>query len=48
MGLFTAVAGGGSLLGTRLADQLPAATLKRAFALFLLLVATNILVNSLL
>lgn len=48
MGLFTAVAVSGSLLGTRLAHALSAEALKRAFALFLLLVATYILANSLL
>lgn len=48
MGLFTAVAAGGSLFGTRLAHHLSGETLKRAFALFLLPVATYILANSLL
>lgn len=44
---FTAIAIGGSFLGTGLAHRLPAALLKKGFAVFLVLVASYILVAEL-
>lgn len=48
MGLFTAVAMAGSVVGTRFAHRLSPQVLKQAFAGFLILVATYILATSLL
>ena len=45
MAVFTAVAIAGSVAGTRLAYRLSADTLKRGFGVFLMLVASYILVN---
>ncbi len=47
MGLFTAVAVVGSVVGTRVAHRLSPQVLKRAFAVFLILVATYILATTL-
>lgn len=46
MAVFTAVAIVGSVLGTRFANRLSAETLKRGFAVFLLFVASYILLNN--
>lgn len=48
MGLFTAIAVGGSFLGTFLAHHLSAAATKRGFAVFLIVVASYIVVKELL
>jgi uncharacterized protein len=45
MGVFTAVAIAGSLVGTHYAQRLSGDVLKRGFAVFLMLVASYILVN---
>ncbi len=45
---FTAVAIAGSVLGSRLCHRLPAAKLQKGFGMFLLLVATYILIRSVL
>lgn len=47
MGAFTAVAVMGSIVATRLAQRISGEALKRGFAVFLMLVATYILFNSL-
>ena len=46
MGLFTAVAVGGSFLGSMVSNRLSGDMLKRGFAVFLVLVATYILLKS--
>ncbi|MHB8471693.1 MAG: sulfite exporter TauE/SafE family protein [Gammaproteobacteria bacterium] len=46
MGIFTAVAVGGSFLGAMLSNRLSGEMLKRGFAVFLVLVATYILLKS--
>lgn len=46
MAVFTAVAVAGSFLGTRYANRLSAETLRRGFAVFLLFVASYILLNT--
>lgn len=48
MTVFTAVAIAGSVAGTRVASRLSAAALKRGFGVFLVLVASYILINTLL
>ena len=48
MGVFTAVAVGGSVLGTQFAHRVSGEALKRGFAVLLLLVATYILANQIL
>ncbi len=48
VGLFAAIAVAGSIVGTRLAHRLSAEHLKRAFAVFLLVVASDILLKNVL
>lgn len=48
MAVFTAIAVGGSVVGTRISQRIPAESLKRGFAVFLLFVASYILIKSVL
>ena len=45
MAIFTAIAIAGSIAGSHLAQRLPAEQLKRGFGVFLVLVASYILIN---
>ena len=46
IGLFIAIGAGGTLVGMQLASRLPQQTLKRAFALFLLLMGVYIIART--